>query len=116
MAQAIHRVIQSTRKNLGSVYVTSRKSGMSSGLRTTTLSLESSARLSSKDGFSVVAPMKTMRPDSMCGKNVSCCVLLKRWISSTNSSVEWCVRRRCPLALSMACRTSLAPAEAAESS
>ncbi len=48
---------------------------------------ESSAALSSKDGFSVVAPTSTMVPSSISGRKASCCALLKRWISSTKSSV-----------------------------
>ena len=43
--------------------------------------------LSSKDGFSVVAPTSTTVPSSITGQKRSCCARLKRWISSTNSSV-----------------------------
>ena len=44
--------------------------------------------MTSKLGFSVVAPIKVISPDSTCGKNASCCALLKRWISSTNKIVR----------------------------
>ena len=55
----------------------------------------STAPLSSKEGFSVVAPTSVIVPSSMCGRKLSCCARLKRWISSMNSSV--------PLALLAAC-------------
>lgn len=35
-----------------------------------------------KEGFSVVAPIITSLPDSTYGRKTSCCVRLKRWISS----------------------------------
>ena len=53
-----------------------------------------SAALSSKDGFSVVAPTRTIVPSSMTGRKLSCCARLKRWISSTNSSVCRPLERR----------------------
>ena len=56
----------------------------SSGCRTNTFERESSAALTSNEGFSVVAPIRTMSPDSTRGRKASCCALLKRWISSTN--------------------------------
>ena len=64
---------------------------------------DSSAALISKDGFSVVAPMRMMLPFSTNGRNASCCALLKRWISSTNSSVLSPIAR----AFSARCMTSL---------
>jgi hypothetical protein len=39
---------------------------------------ESSAAFTSNDGFSVVAPMRTMSPASTRGRKASCCALLKR--------------------------------------
>ena len=59
----------------------------SSRRNVSTLARDSSAELSSKDGFSVVAPTRMMVPSSICGRKASCCERLKRWISSTNSSV-----------------------------
>lgn len=41
----------------------------------------------SKEGFSVVAPIRMMLPFSTYGRNASCCALLKRCISSTNKRV-----------------------------
>ena len=55
--------------------------------KTKTLQRDSKAPLISKDGFSVVAPMRTMLPFSTKGKNASCCALLKRCISSTKRIV-----------------------------
>ncbi len=49
---------------------------------------------SSKDGFSVVAPTRAMVPSSITGRKESCCARLKRWISSTNSSVPCPLSRR----------------------
>ena len=57
-------------------------------LRTNTRQRESSALLSANEGFSVVAPMNITVPFSIRGRNASCCVLLKRWTSSTKSTVE----------------------------
>ena len=48
-----------------------------------------SALLIVKNGFSVVAPTRITTPSSTSGSNTSCCALLKRWISSMNSSVRW---------------------------
>ncbi len=42
---------------------------------------------SAKDGFSVVAPTSVTVPSSTIGRKPSCWARLKRWISSTNSSV-----------------------------
>ena len=49
---------------------------------------ESSAELTSKYGFSVVAPTSTTVPSSTAGSSVSCCALLKRWISSRKKMVR----------------------------
>ena len=46
-----------------------------------------------KDGFSVVAPIRTNLPLSTWGRNKSCCFLLKRWISSINR-IDGTFRRR----------------------
>ena len=66
----------------------------SSDLNTSTRARDSSGALSSNDGFSVVAPTSTMVPSSITGRNESCCARLKRWISSTNSSVPCPSSRR----------------------
>ena len=75
---------------------------------------DSRAPLSSKEGFSVVAPTSVMVPSSMCGRKLSCCARLKRWISSMNSSVPLPVSRRL-LARSKALRRSCTPEKMAES-
>ena len=62
--------------------------------RTSTWARLSSAEFSSKLGFSVVAPTRTIVPSSMCGRKPSCWALLKRWISSTKSSVPDPLPRR----------------------
>ena len=54
---------------------------------TYTRARDSSALMTSNDGFSVVAPMKVSVPSSTYGRNVSCCALLKRCTSSRNSTV-----------------------------
>ena len=61
----------------------------SSRFSTKTWQRESSAPLSSNDGFSVVAPTSVTTPCSTNGRKPSCWARLKRWISSTNSSVAW---------------------------
>ncbi len=70
----------------------------------------SSGAFTSKYGFSVVAPTKTMTPSSTDGSRTSCCEVLNRWTSSTNSSV----RRPCSpssrAASAMASRASRTPA------
>ena len=44
--------------------------------------------MTSKYGFSVVAPISVRRPDSTAGRSASCCALLKRWISSRKRIVR----------------------------
>ena len=66
----------------------------SSDLNTSTRARDSSGAISSKDGFSVVAPTSTMVPSSITGRKLSCWARLKRWISSTKSSVPCPVSRR----------------------
>ena len=51
-------------------------------------SRESSAPLTSKRGFSVVAPISVTRPSSTAGSSASCWDLLKRWISSRKKTVR----------------------------
>lgn len=43
---------------------------------------ERSADASLKEGFSVVAPIRVMRPDSTGERKMSCWDFVKRWISS----------------------------------
>ena len=49
---------------------------------------ESSAELTSKYGFSVVAPISVTSPSSTACSTESCCALLKRWISSMKRIVR----------------------------
>ena len=76
---------------------------------------ERSAELTSKYGFSVVAPMSVTVPSSTCGSSASCWALLKRWISSRNSTlrVPWRFSRSC--ASAMVDRTSATPDMTADS-
>ena len=64
----------------------SRSSGCSASKRHSVERLSSGA-FSAKNGFSVVAPMRTTRPSSTPGSSASCCDWLKRWISSRNRIV-----------------------------
>ncbi len=78
-----------------SARASSRSSASASSARkVSTRARDSSAALSSKDGFSVVAPISVTVPSSITGRKLSCWARLKRWISSTNSSVPCPVRRR----------------------
>ena len=54
----------------------------------TTREREMSAELTSKNGFSVVAPTSTMTRSSTACRSESCWLRLKRWISSTNRIVR----------------------------
>ena len=65
----------------------SRSPRRRASLNTSTRARDSSGAFSSNDGFSVVAPTSTMVPSSITGRKLSCWARLKRWISSTNSSV-----------------------------
>ena len=88
---------------------TRRSSSPPSGFRTTTRERESSAPLTSNDGFSVVAPMRTMSPDSTWARRASCCPLLNRWISSMKTTVRRPSRRRRSSAARRTSRTSFTP-------
>ena len=83
--------------------------------RTNTLHRDRSAPLTSKEGFSVVAPIRMILPFSTNGRKASCWALLKRWISSTKTMVLSPYRR-----LFSACcitvRISLMPLVTAEKS
>ena len=74
-----------------------------------------SGGLTSKNGFSVVAPMSTSVPSSTAGSRASCWALLKRWISSRKRIVPWSRSPRRWRARSMTSRTSLTPAVTADS-
>ena len=77
---------------------------------------EISAELTSKYGFSVVAPISVTTPSSTAGSSASCWALLKRWISSRKKIVGRPeVSRRCR-ARAITSRTSARPALTADSS
>ncbi len=90
-----------------------RMSSAETASMTCTRQRESNAELSSKEGFSVVAPTNRMVPRSMCGRNASCWPLLKRCTSSTNSTVRRPSAKRCAASASTA-RTSGNPDSTAE--
>jgi hypothetical protein len=85
-----------------------------SGSNTNTRHRDSSGAVSSKLGFSVVAPISVMTPFSTQGRNASCCARLNRWISSQNRIVP----RPSYLSRSSAClmisRTRATPSVTAE--
>jgi len=68
-------------KPLGSLRALCSKATNSSVVKacsTKTLHLDKRAPFTSKEGFSVVAPIRIMLPFSTKGKKASCCALLKR--------------------------------------
>ena len=90
------------------------RSSFSRELSTYTCIRDSSGRITSNDGFSVVAPIRVMSPRSTAPKSESCCALLKRCISSIKSMGLPLVRNNGLLrARSITSRTSLTPAETA---
>ena len=65
-----------------------------------TLERDSSGEFTSKDGFSVVAPIRMTVPFSTWGRITSCCALLNLCISSMNSIVRCrCMPSRSPASL-----------------
>ena len=60
------------------------RSSFSSDFSTYTWQRDNRGEITSKLGFSVVAPIKVTRPFSTAPSSESCCDLLKRWISSIN--------------------------------
>src|SRR5277367_1664955 len=89
------------------------RSATSKDFSTYTRARDSKALLTSKEGFSVVAPMNISVPSSTYGRKVSCCDLLKRCTSSRNSTVSRVPRSA--LACSTTARMSLMPARTADS-
>src|SRR6266446_807964 len=89
-------------------------SSSESGCREYTRQRDRSAALTSKDGFSVVAPMRVSVPFSTWGRKASCWPLLKRWISSTKRMVRLPPRARSAWASATTWRISLTPASTAE--
>ena len=77
---------------------------------------DSSGEITEKKGFSVVAATSVTHRFSTPGSNASCWALLNRCTSSTNSTVSRPVCTSSLRAPSMAARTSLTPAETADTS
>src|SRR5262245_34427476 len=90
------------------------RSTSSSPRRTETRQRERSAEFTSKDGFSVVAPTRTIVPFSTWGRNASCWARLNRWISSTKRIVRIPRRARSRSASPITSRISLTPDRTAE--
>ena len=72
-----------------------------------------SGEMTSKEGFSVVAPIMVTVPSSTWGRIASCWALLKRWISSMNRTVR-SPARRWSLASATTLRRSATPAVTAD--
>ncbi len=72
--------------------------------------------MTEKNGFSVVAATSVTQRFSTPGSRASCWALLNRWTSSTNSTVSRPRWVRSLRARSMAARTSLTPADTADTS
>ena len=70
--------------------------------------------MSSKEGFSVVAPMKTTVPFSTWGRKASCWLLLKRCASSTKSTQSSPNSARRRFASATTSRISFTPESTAE--
>ena len=95
------------------LWSTSRIASFFRGDKTMTRERERSGEMTSKEGFSVVAPIRVMRPDSTWGRKASCWALLKRWISSTKSTVR-VFKLQLVLARSTTCSMSFLPEVTAE--
>ena len=65
-------------RNLSPLSIIAFKSSSASGLRTNTRHRDRSGEITSKEGFSVVAPIKMTVPCSTCGRSASCWALLNR--------------------------------------
>src|SRR3984957_367677 len=86
--------------------------GVGSAARMNTLVRDSSGEITSNEGFSVVAPINVMCPASTYGRNASCCALLNRCTSSTNTIVR-CPDRDLRSATAITSFISLIPASTA---
>src|ERR1700676_1415628 len=86
--------------------------GVGSAARMYTFVRDNSGEITSNEGFSVVAPINVMCPASTYGKNASCCALLNRCTSSTNTIVR-CPDRDLRSATAITSFISLIPASTA---
>ena len=94
----------------------STSSSSESAVSSITVHRESSAELTSKYGFSVVAPMSVTSPSSTACSTESCWPLLKRWISSMKRTVRTPFPPSRSFARAMTARTSSTRADTADSS
>ena len=86
-----------------------RRSSLSSDLSTYSWHRDSNGRMTSKEGFSVVAPMRVTMPLSTAPRSESCCDLLKRCISSMKRMGDASLKKRPFWAFSITSRTSFTP-------
>src|ERR1700730_18389040 len=86
--------------------------GVGSAAKMYTLVRDNNGEMTSKDGFSVVAPINVMCPASTYGRNASCWALLNRCTSSTNTIVR-CPDRDLRSATAITSFISLIPANTA---
>lgn len=106
----------SPRSSVTALRSSARRSSSVSGSSVSSSERESSGEMIEKYGFSVVAAISVTQRFSTAGSSESCWALLKRWISSRNSTVSRPYIPDCCLALSMTARTSFTPAVIADSS
>ena len=85
------------------------KSSRSSDLNTKVWQRESRGRITSNDGFSVVAPISVTMPLSTAPNRESCCDLLNRCISSINRIGDDVLKNRLFCAFSITSLTSFTP-------
>src|ERR1700676_3808831 len=90
----------------------SANKGGGSRARMYTFVRDNSGEITSNEGFSVVAPINVMCPASTYGRNASCCALLNRCTSSTNTIVR-CPDRDLRSATTITSLISLIPASTA---
>src|SRR6202790_5522719 len=90
----------------------SANKGGGSRARMYTFVRDNSGEITSNEGFSVVAPINVMCPASTYGRNASCCALLNRCTSSTNTIVR-CPDRDLRSATAITSLISLIPASTA---
>ena len=89
--------------------ISDSRSSLSSDFRTYSWQRDSSGRITSNEGFSVVAPISVTTPFSTAPRSESCCDLEKRWISSMKSIGDAELKKRPLRARSITSRTSFTP-------
>ena len=89
VAEVLERAGLGRRRPRREALLESARAASSSALSRNSVERLSSGGFTSKNGFSVVAPISVTRPLSTPGSSASCCDLLKRWTSSRNRIVPW---------------------------